>query len=74
MIAPIVEEIASENEGKLKVGKVNVDEAGQTAAEYGIQSIPSLLLFVGGELKVQLTGALPKGQILDKITSYIGAG
>src|SRR5450759_5909087 len=49
MIAPIVEQIASENEGKIKVGKLDVDANGQTAMKYGVMSIPTLILFKNGE-------------------------
>jgi thioredoxin 1 len=73
MIAPVVEEIAKEYDGKLKVGKVNVDDNGAIATHFGIQSIPTMMLFVDGELKEQIIGALPKAQILRKIQPYITA-
>ncbi len=70
MIAPIVEEIASDYAGKVKVGKVNVDFNNQVAMQYGIRSIPSLLVFKGGAVANQIVGAVPKNditQILDEV-------
>ena len=66
-VAPILDEIAKELEGKLKVGKVNVDEAGEVAAQYNIMSIPTLLLFVKGKVVNQIVGAMPKDQLLAKL-------
>ncbi len=60
-IAPIVKEIADDNGGKLKVVKVNIDESPQTPGTYGIRSIPTVLVFKGGQVVSQLTGARPKG-------------
>lgn len=65
MIAPVVEEIADEYEGKIKVGKVNVDEEDELAAEYSISSIPTLLIFKNGEIVHTLIGYRPKEQILE---------
>jgi thioredoxin 1 len=67
VIAPVVEEIAGEYEGKLKVGKLDVDNNPQTAVKYGIRSIPTLLIFNNGEVSDQLIGALPKAQIVDRV-------
>jgi len=70
MITPIVEEIASDYAGKVKVGKVNVDFNNQVAMQYGIRSIPSLLVFKGGAVANQIVGAVPKNditQILDEV-------
>ncbi len=72
MLAPTIDEVAAETVGKLKVGKVDVDQNGDTAAKYGIQSIPTLLVFVGGEVKEQIVSAVPKAQIISRITPYIG--
>ena len=65
MIAPIVEEIEEEYEGKIKVGKVNVDDEGDLASEYRIASIPTLLIFKNGEIVHTLVGYRPKEQILE---------
>ncbi len=60
MIAPILEELAEEYQGKVKIGKVNVDENQQYARNYGIASIPTLLLFKDGKLVDRAIGAMPK--------------
>ena len=65
-ISPIVEEIAGEFAGKIKVGKVNVDFANNTATRFGIRSIPSLLFFKEGKVVDTIVGAVPKGEILKK--------
>ena len=67
MIAPIVEELSSEYEGKAKVCKLDVDAAQKTAAEFGIRSIPTLLIFKEGKVAEQLIGAVPKQQITEKL-------
>lgn len=60
IVAPIVDELAKDYEGQLKVGKMNVDDNQQVAARFGISSIPTLMIFKGGELKERITGAVPK--------------
>ena len=70
MITPIVEEIAGDYAGKVKVGKVNVDFNNQVAMQYGIRGIPALLVFKGGAVANQIVGAVPKNditQILDEV-------
>jgi len=70
MIAPIVEEIAGDYAGKVKVGKVNVDFNNQVVMQYGIRGIPALLVFKGGSVANQIVGAVPKNnitQILDEV-------
>jgi thioredoxin len=62
-IAPIVEEISSSYQGKLKVGKLNVDENQQTTMKFGIRSIPTLIVFKGGKAVEQIIGAVPRGEI-----------
>jgi thioredoxin 1 len=71
MVSPIVEEIGKDYDGKLKVGKLNVDESSQTASRYGIMSIPSVLFFKGGEVVDQIVGAVPKRQFIEKIDRII---
>lgn len=71
MIGPIVNEISEELDGKLKVAKVNVDDAQELAGNYQIMSIPTLLLFKGGEVAEQIVGAVPKDQILEKVNIHI---
>jgi len=72
MIAPILEEIANEYDGKLKVAKMDVDSNTQIASQYKIMSIPSLLIFKGGQLVDQVIGALPKAQLLNYVSKVIG--
>jgi thioredoxin 1 len=71
MIAPIVEELSSEYEGKAKVCKLDVDTAQKTAAEFGIRSIPTLLIFKEGKVADQLIGAVPKQQIAEKLDASL---
>ena len=63
MLAPIIEEIAEEYQGKVKVGKINVDEQGSLAMQFGIQSIPTLLYFKGGKLVDTKIGYCTRAQI-----------
>ncbi|NOZ07250.1 MAG: thioredoxin [FCB group bacterium] len=72
VIAPVVEEIAGDYNGKAKVGKVNVDHTPGVAAKYGIRSIPTLLIFSKGNVHKQIVGAVPKGQITDVLDELIG--
>ncbi|HYT61571.1 MAG TPA: thioredoxin [Haliangiales bacterium] len=70
MIAPILEELASEYDGKVKVGKVNIDEYQSIATEYGIRAIPTLLIFKYGEVAEQVVGLRSKRDLkanLDKV-------
>lgn len=71
MVGPVVEKIAQDYEGKLKVGKLNVDENSQTASQYGIMSIPSLLFFKDGKVIDQIVGAVPKQQFIEKIDKVV---
>jgi thioredoxin 1 len=71
MIAPTVEEIAKEYDGKLKVCKLDVDSNPQTAMKYGIRSIPTLLIIKDGQVAEQMVGAVPKRQMVDKITLHL---
>jgi len=71
MVAPVVEEIEKDYEGKIKVCKVNVDEAGSAAEKYNVMSIPTLALFKDGEVATQTIGAQPKSQFQSMIKPYI---
>ena len=71
MIAPIVEELAVEYEGKLKIGKVDVDNHQQIAMQYGIRSIPTLLMFKGGKVVEQIIGAAPKKMLVEKLSKHL---
>jgi thioredoxin 1 len=70
-IAPIVEELALEYNGKIKFGKLDVDNNQQTAIKYGVRSIPTLLVFKNGVVKETIIGAVPKGQIVQKLNTVI---
>ncbi len=67
MIAPLIDEIAEEKQGVVKVGKVNVDENPEVAGRYRIQAIPTILVFSGGELKEQITGLTSKADLVGKL-------
>ena len=71
MIAPALEEIATEFTGKVKVAKVNVDENPAIAAQFGISSIPTLFIFKNGELSAKKQGAAPKGDLVRWVQSAI---
>lgn len=71
MIAPVVEELANEYQGKLKVGKVDVDNNQQVAMKFGIRSIPTLLVFKGGKVVEQIVGAVPKKALVDKLSKHL---
>ncbi len=70
MIAPILEEIASQNEG-IVIAKLNVDENPQTAASYGITSIPTMNVYKGGEIVKTIIGAKPKAALLADLAPYL---
>ena len=72
MIAPAVEDFAGEFSGRVKVGKVNVDENNHTAARFMIRGIPSLLLFKGGKVVDQRVGAVPKAELVKMVTPHVG--
>jgi len=71
MIAPTLDELAKEFDGKMKVGKLNVDENRNTANTYGIRGIPSLILFKNGEVKEQMVGVHSKQEISDMISKNL---
>ena len=71
MIAPVLEDIASENKGKLSIAKLNVDDNPDVARRYEVLSIPTLLVFQGGELRKRLVGAKGKAQLLQDLSEFI---
>jgi len=71
MIASMIEEIALEYKDKVKVCKVNVDEAPSSAADYGIMSIPTLVIFKNGEAVDKIVGAVPKASLVAKLSNHI---
>ena len=71
MLSPVIDEIAEDNSENLKVCKVNVDESRSSASNYGIMSIPTLLLFREGKEIERIVGALPKEKIEEKISEHV---
>ena len=71
MIAPTLEQLADENVGKFKVGKLNVDDNRETAMKYGIRSIPTLLVIKEGDVAEQIVGVLPKDTLENRILSAL---
>lgn len=71
MIGPVVEELAADYDGKAVIGKVNVDENPAVSAKFGIRSIPTLLVFKGGEIVDKQVGAVPKGVLSQKIDAQL---
>ena len=71
VIAPVVDEIATEYSQKVKVGKLNVDNENQIASQFGVRSIPALLIFKNGTVANQIVGAVPKNKITEILDSVI---
>ncbi len=71
MIVPELEKLSEEKSGELKIGRLNVDDNRDTAIKYGITSIPTLLLFKGGQVVKTLIGAMPKDKILTEISQFL---
>ena len=71
-IAPIVEELAKEYDGKVKIGKMDVDRNNATPMRYGVRGIPTLLVFKGGEVKEQIVGYVPKETIQKALDKHVG--
>jgi thioredoxin 1 len=71
MITPVLEDIAKEHEGKLQVAKLNVDDNPNIARRFDVMSIPTLLVFAGGEVKKRLVGAKGKAQLLEELAEFI---
>lgn len=70
-IAPIIEELAGEYEGKLKVTKLNVDDHPSTASRYGVRGIPNLIILKGGSVMEQIVGAVPKSRLVNAIEKVV---
>ncbi len=70
-IAPMLEELAVELDGKLKIAKVNIDDNGDLAAQYGVRAIPTMLLFKGGQLAEQFVGMMPKASLKAKLAPQL---
>ena len=70
-IAPVIKEVAEDYLGKVKVGKLNVDNDNQVARQYGVRSIPALLIFKDGTVANQIVGAVPKARIAEILDSVI---
>jgi len=71
MIGPVVEELAGEYEGKAVIGKLNVDENPQVTARFGVRSIPTLLVFKGGQVVDKQVGAVPKSVLSSKLEAQV---
>lgn len=71
MVGPVVEELAGDYEGRVKVGKVDVDSNPQISMQYGIRSIPSLLIFKNGEVVDQIVGAVPKAHLQKQLDAQL---
>ena len=71
MIAPVVEELAKEYDGKLKVGKMDVDANQDLSGQLGIRSIPTLLIFKGGRVVDQVVGAVPKRILVERLSKHL---
>jgi thioredoxin 1 len=70
-IAPVVDELAGEYAGKLKVVKMNVDDNPRTPARYGVRGIPNLILFKDGQVRQQIVGAVPKPRLVEAIAAVV---
>lgn len=73
MIAPVLDEIARENEGRVRIAKVNIDDEPALMQRFNVRAVPTLLFFQGGVLKDQLVGGAPKKAILDKLNNLVAA-
>lgn len=70
-VAPTVEALATEYKGKLKVGKLNIDDHQQVPQKYGIRSIPTLLVFKGGQVVGQIVGAVPRSKLVEELKKHL---
>ncbi len=70
-LAPVIDEIAGDFGGRLKVGKVNTDQHQQAAGRYGVQALPTLFVFKGGEVVERIVGAQPKSKLVERISQHL---
>jgi thioredoxin 1 len=73
MVAPVLEQIAAEQAGKLKIVKLNVDENQQTPMQFGVTGIPTMILFKDGQMVERIVGFMPKPQLLKRIQPHLAA-
>ncbi|KAA0209962.1 thioredoxin [Ignavibacteria bacterium CHB1] len=71
MIAPTIDELASEYSGKIKVGKIDIDKNPSVPVKFGIRSIPTFLIFKGGKVVDQIVGAVPKPMLVEKLNAQL---
>lgn len=71
MLAPVIDELASSYDGKVKIGKLDVDESPEAAGKYGVQSIPTLLIFKGGEVVEKMTGFQNQEVLEEKLDALV---
>ena len=71
MMSPIIDELAHEMEGKVKIGKLNVDNNEETAKKYRVMSIPTMIVFVNGQAVDSLMGAVPKQKLVEKLNAVL---
>ena len=71
MVAPILDEISADSDGKLRIAKVNIDDAPELARRFDVMSIPTMILFKGGEPQTRIVGAKPKGQLLQELHRFL---
>ena len=71
-IAPMIDQLAAENEGSVKIGKLNIDDAQKVAMKYGVMSIPTLIVFKGGDVVEKFTGAQPKERLQEALDNVKG--
>jgi thioredoxin 1 len=71
MIAPVLEEIAEEHQGKIQIAKLNVDDSLDVSRRFDVMSIPTLILFKDGEPQVRVIGAKPKGALVEELSAYL---
>jgi len=71
MIGPVIDQLSTELQGKMKIGKVNVDDSAELAGQFNVMSIPTLLIFKGGKPVDQIVGAMPKDKLLAKLNPHL---